>query len=311
MPREPREDIVAKKPSGRYRADVKPSILDFELRSRDAHVAKLQRKLQLQEEKAERKRIKAERKAFEAVSKSDPQTGSVFVVQRRRPLISARYKKFRSVLTMSIAAGLITCFGLPAYAFNPDQIAMAEFTSSTVQQLAENAGSQSITVAAIKSVIFDRGTYKSATEAELARQNTLNLYRKYNGLTVEDYLANPLYHKIDGGNVLRVAEQYVGTPYVFGGESPAGFDCSGYVAFVFSQFGVALPHSVRSQDALGALVSEKNAKPGDLVVFNDDSHDGIYAGNGQFYHAPRPGDQVKLAPIFTPNVHYVRIFSQG
>ncbi len=301
---------MAKRPAGRYRADVKPSILDFELRSRDAHVAKLQRKLQLQEEKAERKRLKAERKAFETTAQSDPQTGSVYVVQRRKPLISENHKKFRSVLTMSIAAGLITCFGLPAYAFNPDQTAMAEFTSSNAQQLAENAGSQSITVAAIKSVIFDRGTYKSATEAELARQNTLNIYRKYTGLTVDDYLANPIYNKIDGGKVLKVAEQYVGTPYVFGGESPAGFDCSGYVAFVFSQFGVALPHSVRSQDALGALVSEKNAKPGDLVVFNDDSHDGIYAGNGQFYHSPRPGDQVKLAPIFTPDVHYVRIFSQ-
>jgi cell wall-associated NlpC family hydrolase len=47
--------------------------------------------------------------------------------------------------------------------------------------------------------------------------------------------------------------------------------------------------------------------PGDLVIFNDLSHNGIYAGNGNFYHAPRRGDAVKLAPIYTPNVHFVRI----
>jgi cell wall-associated NlpC family hydrolase len=304
-----REDIMAQKPAGRHRADVRPSILDFELRSKDAYVAKLQRKAELKAQKLERKRLKAERKAFVQQEHTDAQTGSVFVVQRRKPLLSENHKKFRSFLTMTIASGLVTCFSLPAYAFNPDQTAMAQFTSSSAQLEAEQAGSQSITVAAIRSVVFSRGTYKSATQAELARQNTLTIYRQYTGPTVEDFLNNPAYKSIDGGKVLKVASQYIGTPYVFGGESPAGFDCSGFVAFVFSQFGIALPHSVRSQDALGALVSEKNAKPGDLVVFNDDSHDGIYAGNGQFYHAPKPGDEVKLAPIFTPDVHYVRIFA--
>ena len=300
---------MAQKPTGRHRADVKPSILDFELRSRDAYAAKILRKQELAAAKVERKRIKAEQKAFEQQQHTDAATGSIFVVQRRKPLLSENHKKFRSFLTMTIASGLVTCFSLPAYAFNPDVTAMAEFTSSSAQLAANGAGSQSLAVNALQHVVFSRGTYHSASPAEMARLNTLNLYRAYNGKTVEEFLSNPLYKSIDGGQVLKVAAQYIGTPYVFGGESPAGFDCSGFVAFVFSQFGIALPHSVRSQDALGALVSEKNAKPGDLVVFNDDSHDGIYAGNGQFYHAPKPGDEVKLAPIFTPDVHYIRIFA--
>ena len=58
---------------------------------------------------------------------------------------------------------------------------------------------------------------------------------------------------------------------------------------------------------MGVLVKPQDAQPGDLVIFNDLSHDGIYAGNGNFYHAPRRGDNVKLAPIYTPNVHFVRI----
>ena len=105
-------------------------------------------------------------KAFVEQAHTDAQTGSVFVVQRRKPLISENHKKFRSALTMTIASGLVTCFSLPAYAFNPDQTAMAQFTSSSAQQLAEETGNQSLTVAAIKSVVFDRGTYRSATEAE-------------------------------------------------------------------------------------------------------------------------------------------------
>jgi cell wall-associated NlpC family hydrolase len=94
---------------------------------------------------------------------------------------------------------------------------------------------------------------------------------------------------------------------VFGGETPAGFDCSGYVAFVFAQFGIALPHSVHAQRRMGILIKPEDAQPGDLVIFNDMSHDGIYAGNGNFYHAPRRGDVVKLAPIFTSKIHFVRL----
>ena len=112
---------------------------------------------------------------------------------------------------------------------------------------------------------------------------------------------------MDAATILAVAAKYVGTPYVFGGETPAGFDCSGYVAFVFSQFGIPLPHTVIGQNRMGMLVKREDALPGDLVIFNDLSHNGIYAGNGNFYHAPRRGDSVKLAPIYTPNVHFVRI----
>ncbi len=104
-----------------------------------------------------------------------------------------------------------------------------------------------------------------------------------------------------------MAAKYVGTPYVFGGDSPRGFDCSGYVAFVFSQFGLAMPHSVHGQARMGIPVKAEDALPGDLVIMNDMSHDGIYAGNGNFYHAPRPGDSVKLAPIYTSQVHYIRL----
>ncbi|WP_314102095.1 C40 family peptidase, partial [uncultured Frigoribacterium sp.] len=106
--------------------------------------------------------------------------------------------------------------------------------------------------------------------------------------------------------VYQAALQYVGTPYVFGGATPAGFDCSGFIMYVYAKFGVSLPHSVGSQAALGATISASEARPGDVVVFNDGSHDGFYAGNGMILDAPKPGGSVSVRPLWSSAVHYVR-----
>jgi cell wall-associated NlpC family hydrolase len=107
---------------------------------------------------------------------------------------------------------------------------------------------------------------------------------------------------------MKAAAELVGTPYLLGGQTPAAIDCSGYVMFVYAQFGIEMPHSVYQQSRLpfAEKISLEDAVPGDIVVFNDYSHNGIYAGNGNFYHAPQPGDKVKLAPIFTDRFHILR-----
>jgi cell wall-associated NlpC family hydrolase len=87
-------------------------------------------------------------------------------------------------------------------------------------------------------------------------------------------------------------------PYVWGGSSPAtGFDCSGFVAYVFAQVGVYLPHHAASQYAYGTPVSYDQLAPGDLVFFNGLEHVGIYIGGGQFVHAPHTGDVVRIASL--------------
>jgi cell wall-associated NlpC family hydrolase len=208
---------------------------------------------------------------------------------------------------MAVASGLFATFALPAYAYDPDVAAMSRFTTTDAQAVASAADTQNLTVAAVNTVKYARGSYESANANEIARQETLNAYRTYTGPTAADYVLNPPYSKLDGATILKVAASYVGTPYVFGGETPRGFDCSGYVAFVFAQFGIALPHSVHGQNRMGILIKPEDAVPGDLVIMDDLGHDGIYAGNGNFYHAPRPGDYVKLAPIYTSRIHFVRL----
>jgi cell wall-associated NlpC family hydrolase len=101
------------------------------------------------------------------------------------------------------------------------------------------------------------------------------------------------------GQVVGIALQYLGVPYVWGGSSPAtGFDCSGFVAYVYSQIGVYLPHHAASQYGYGAPVSRDQLAPGDLVFFDGLGHVGIYIGGGQFVHAPHTGDVVKISSLY-------------
>jgi cell wall-associated NlpC family hydrolase len=99
------------------------------------------------------------------------------------------------------------------------------------------------------------------------------------------------------GGVVGIAMQYLGTPYVYGGASPGGFDCSGFAMYVFAQIGVSLPHNAAAQYGMGTPVDQSQLQPGDLVFFNGLGHMGIYVGGGSFIHAPHTGDVVKISPM--------------
>jgi peptidoglycan DL-endopeptidase CwlO len=98
-------------------------------------------------------------------------------------------------------------------------------------------------------------------------------------------------------SVVAIAMRYLGVPYVWGGASPSGFDCSGLVMYAFAQVGVSLPHSSYAQYGMGSPVSRDQLQPGDLVFFDGLGHVGIYVGGGSFIHAPHTGDVVKISSI--------------
>jgi cell wall-associated NlpC family hydrolase len=98
-----------------------------------------------------------------------------------------------------------------------------------------------------------------------------------------------------GDQVVDAALGYKGVPYVLGGESKSGIDCSGLVQAAFGTLGVAVPRTVHEQKVLGEKVdSLKEAKPGDLIVLNGGDHIAIYMGNDTVIHAPYPGRTVSV-----------------
>ena len=135
-----------------------------------------------------------------------------------------------------------------------------------------------------------------------ATRKAIRKFQKKYNLKETGNLDNATYHELKwqaeakdyGGNVasakiLKTAAQYKGVPYVFGGTTPKGFDCSGYVQYVFARNGVHLTRTADTQALEGKFVSKKNLKPGDLVFFTTyepgASHVGIYAGNNLFWNA--------------------------
>jgi len=100
----------------------------------------------------------------------------------------------------------------------------------------------------------------------------------------------------------RYAVDEVGTPYRWGGESPAsGFDCSGLVRWAYGQVGIDLPHSSYALYGEGRSVPESSMEPGDLLFFEGLGHVGIYVGDGRMVHAPQTGRDVEIVRLSSTN----------
>jgi len=101
-----------------------------------------------------------------------------------------------------------------------------------------------------------------------------------------------------GAQAVAAAMQFLGTPYVWGGAAPGGFDCSGLTMYAYGQIGIGLAHYTGDQWNEGAHVPSDQLLPGDLVFFGSDLHHvGMYIGGGQFIHAPQTGDVVKISDL--------------
>ncbi|ARY91984.1 MULTISPECIES: NlpC/P60 family protein [Lacticaseibacillus] len=102
---------------------------------------------------------------------------------------------------------------------------------------------------------------------------------------------------VSGGSIASNAAKYLGVPYVYGGTSPSGFDCSGLIYYAAKEAGVSLPRTSQAQSTLGSYVAVSDLQAGDLVFWGGVGsayHVGIYIGNGQYIHAPAPGQSVTV-----------------
>lgn len=110
-------------------------------------------------------------------------------------------------------------------------------------------------------------------------------------------------------NLVTYAETFIDVPYSWGGTSPDGFDCSGFVQYAYAHFGISIPRTSEQQYGVGSSVDKSNLQPGDLVFFNwgedgipGPGHVGMYIGGGQMIDAPHPGASVHISDLsYHPN----------
>ncbi|WP_181578443.1 NlpC/P60 family protein [Arthrobacter sp. AQ5-05] len=97
-----------------------------------------------------------------------------------------------------------------------------------------------------------------------------------------------------------MALKFEGAPYVWGGDSPAGWDCSGFIQYVYGKAGISLPHNTTAIRTSGKFVKTSNPKPGDLVYQNGGSHAGIYIGGGKIIGAQNPSVDTVIRDADSP-----------
>lgn len=151
---------------------------------------------------------------------------------------------------------------------------------------------------------FDARTARAVmTYQKQARLNQTGVVDEITWHFLMDYGKGGNYGKKDVTRLLIIAMRFGGVPYVWGGETPAGFDCSGFVQYVFRQIGINLPRTADVQYELGRKVLQSELQPGDLVFFETyepgASHNGIYVGDGNFIGA-NSGTGVAVASLASP-----------
>ncbi|MBR3458556.1 MAG: C40 family peptidase [Selenomonadaceae bacterium] len=175
---------------------------------------------------------------------------------------------------------------------------------STGDAAAFRLGDQGDAVMDIQRALAEAG-YDITADGEFgpATEAALRSYQEANGMEVDGLAGPAVYSALLGREfpevsrgymgsnrrLIATAMQYLGVPYVYGGSSPSGFDCSGFVQYVYRQCGIDLPRTADIQAEVGIPVDKSELQPGDLVFFAGDyvniSHVGIYLQDGQFIHA--------------------------
>jgi len=145
------------------------------------------------------------------------------------------------------------------------------------------------------------GKFGDKTEA------AVRLYQKTNGMTVDGIAGSATIKKINAEkqlceNIVSTVKAQLGIPYVYGGSSRSGFDCSGLTMYVYGKYGIKMGHSSGIQSRIGNSVPYSQIRPGDLVGFYSPcGHVGIYIGGGNFIHAPQTGELVKITALANRN----------
>ena len=205
----------------------------------------------------------------------------------------------------AVSGGMVASFALPASATtHTATVARKAPAASVVLPIAAPSAAEAPLVSPSFGDIGFSGVAKPNTVVALvARRATITSSRSASRLPVSQSAPVPAPRS---AGVLGIAASLAGIPYVYGGTTTSGFDCSGFTQYVFAQLGISLPRTAEEQRQATTPVS--TPKVGDLVFFGSPAyHNGIYAGNGMMWDSPRTGKAVALRAIWSSSVTYGRV----
>lgn len=224
---------------------------------------------------------------------------------------AANAKRAALLLAPALAVTSSLTLTLPA---NADPMTGADrsatSTSHSDQAAFEHEANQSYTVARDVEVPVVQTDGMTTTTTIVSYPTIVTKY----GVTTqqaEDAISKVLSAGGKRATIVSTALQYMGDPYVEGGASHSGIDCSGLTMVAYAAVGIPLVHYVPSQDAVATTIPESEAQPGDLVVFDNEDHVGIYLGDGVVLQAPHPGDPVDIVPVYPNAHHFARLLPAG
>jgi cell wall-associated NlpC family hydrolase len=209
-------------------------------------------------------------------------------------------KRLAHVLAPILALTSGLAVALPANASTPSASAATSVAAAAVT-------GQDYTVAAGITIPVSMG----GTGATVISTPTLVVNFGVSATDAKTTVVNDLTEGGDRAKIIATALEYLGDPYVEGGSSHAGIDCSGLVMVAYQSVGINLVHYVPSQDAVATTIPESEAQAGDLVVYDNEEHIGLYLGNGLVLQAPHPGEPVDIIPMFSAAHHFARVLPAG
>ncbi|WIB12292.1 C40 family peptidase [Curtobacterium sp. MCPF17_052] len=228
--------------------------------------------------------------ALRAERVADPRHVRRAANAKRAALLLAPALAITSTLSLSIPAEAATAVPAPA-------------TTTTSQDLQTYTVAHDVQVPIVSS--------DGVTTTSIVSYPTLVLRFGVTETQAKSALSAALSAGGDRATVLQTALQYLGDPYVEGGASHSGIDCSGLTMVAYQAVGIQLAHYVPTQDAAATTVPESEALPGDLVVYDDEDHVGLYLGQGLVLQAPHPGEVVDIVPMYPAAHHFSRLLPAG